>query len=296
MAAGIFLGMYNIPRFHYHRPSSLEECFDLMETYANRSKVIAGGTDLMPALRSGKLKLSPDYHLIDISRLNEIRYVKENDGLICIGSATTLSEIQKSEVVKNRIPVLAQVMEKMGSLQVRHMATIGGNLCNASPAADSAIPLLILGASVRIGSRRGEREISLSDFFLGPGKTVLGPDELLLEIRVPMPSPDAVCTFYKLGRRNAFTLSVVSVGVYLEKNGETVKTSRIALGAVAPIPMRAREVENYLIGKKLDESTIEEAASLVENEVKPITDVRGSEWYRKEMARNLVKKMLSSGL
>ncbi|MEM2958545.1 MAG: xanthine dehydrogenase family protein subunit M [Candidatus Jordarchaeaceae archaeon] len=294
MEQRIFLGMHNIPKCHYYRPSTLRECFRVINAHILKLKIIAGGTDIIPALRSGKLILSPDYHFVDISRIAEIKYVKKTNGIIKIGSVTTLWEVERSEIVRRYIPVLVEAIQRIGSLQIRNVATIGGNLCNASPAADSAVPLLILDASVKIGAEKGERMIGLSNFFTGPGKTVLKPDELLLEVQIPVPPENAVCKFYKLGRRNAFTLSVISVGIYMEKNGNEVKDVRIALGAVAPVPMRARNAEEYLIGKKLDESTIEKAASIVKNEVKPLTDVRGSEWYRKEMARNLIKRLLIS--
>ena len=294
MNENVLLGMHNIPRCEYRRPSNLEECFEILGADPEHALILAGGTDLIPAFRSGKLSLPQNSVLVDISKIREISYISEAEGVIRIGAGTKLSEIAGSEVIAKSLPVLAETVKQMGSLQIRNMATIGGNLCNASPAADSAIPLLISNATLKVGNGQSFRSVDVSAFFTGPGQTVLQKGELLLEIKIQVPPKKSMCKFYKLGRRNAFTLSVVSVGVYMEKDGNAVKEARIAFGAVAPTPIRATEIEKYLVGKRLDSLTIEEAAGMVENIVRPITDVRASEWYRKEMARNLLKKILFS--
>jgi len=293
MNQNIFLGLRNIPSLNYHRPGTLKECLDLIRTFKSNSKILAGGTDLIPAFRAGRLFMSQEGHLIDVNGVKELDYIREEQGTIKIGALTRLAEVESSQVIRKRVPVLGQAIAQMGSLQIRNLATIGGNLCNASPAADSAIPLLALDSIVKVANSERERLIPLKDFFTGPGKTVLSDDEMLVEIQIPLSNASGSWVFYKLGRRNAFTLSVVSIGVYVEKEGNRVRNARIALGAVAPTPMRAYNGEKYIMSKHLEREVIEETGRIVSEETKPISDVRASAFYRRQMAFILTKKALN---
>jgi carbon-monoxide dehydrogenase medium subunit len=293
MNPNIFLGLRNIPSLNYHRPGTLKECLDLIRTFKSNSKILAGGTDLIPAFRAGRLFMSQEGHLIDVNGVKELDYIREEEGTIKIGALTRLAEVESSQVIRKRVPVLGQAIAQMGSLQIRNLATIGGNLCNASPAADSAIPLLALDSIVKVANSERERLIPLNDFFTGPGKTVLSDDEMLVEIQIPLSNASGSCVFYKLGRRNAFTLSVVSIGVYVEKEGNRVRNARIALGAVAPTPMRAYNGEKYIMSRNLQREVIEETGRIVSEETKPISDVRASAFYRRQMAFILTKKALN---
>ena len=294
MGKKAFLGLRNLPQWHYHKAMSLSEALQLLDSFDGKAKIIAGGTDLIPALRAGRLTLGSNTHLIDVSHIRELSYIKEEEGVIKIGAATKLSEIVASEVVRKHTPVLANAISQMGSLQIRNLATIGGNLCNASPAADSAVPLLVLNSAVKLASITRERLLPLTDFFVGPGQTALSQDEILLEIQVPIPNASAKAVFYKLGRRNAFTLSVISVGAYLAKVDNKVLDIRIALGAVAPTPIRAFKAEKYLLHEGIREEALNKAARIVAEEISPISDVRATAWYRREMANNLVKNILKT--
>jgi carbon-monoxide dehydrogenase medium subunit len=184
----------------------------------------------------------------------------------------------------------------MGSLQVRNLGTIGGNLCNASPAADTAPPLLVLNAKVKVRSINKQRLVPLQEFFMGPGKTTLTPEEILTEVQIPLIKPTGNSYFIKFGRRNAFTLSIVSVATLVKVENGVFDDIRIALGSVAPTPIRASKAEEHLIGHKVNEQVIDDGVNVVANEVKPISDVRASAEYRRDMAYVLTKRAISLSL
>jgi len=288
--------MLTLPtRFQYYRPDNIQELLEFVNKVGARGKILAGGTDLISGVRAGKITLPEN--VIDINRagLNSIDY---SGGVVNVGAAAKLSDISASNIVTTRIPILAAAISEMGSTQVRNMGTIGGNLCNASPAADTAPPLLVLDSKLHIMGAGGEKVVSVHEFFLGPGKNLLSPKEVLTRIEVPMQPLDAKCAFVKLGRRKSLTLSTVCVAAIVRTKNGTFEDARIALGAVAPTPLRIRKAEESIKGKRVCEESIDEASTIVRNEVKPITDVRASEEYRREMSYELTKKTLSklSGL
>jgi len=288
--------MLTLPtRFQYYRPDNIQELLELVNKVGARGKILAGGTDLISGVRAGKITLPEN--VIDINRvgLNSIDY---SGGVVNVGAAAKLSDISASNIVTTRIPILAAAISEMGSAQVRNMGTIGGNLCNASPAADTAPPLLVLDSKLHIMGAGGEKVVSVHEFFLGPGKSLLSSKEVLTRIEVPMQPLDAKCAFVKLGRRKSLTLSTVCVAAIVRTKNGTFEDARIALGAVAPTPLRIRKAEESIKGKRVCEESIDEASTIVRNEVKPITDVRASEEYRREMSYELTKMTLSrlSGL
>ncbi len=276
-----------LPKFNYFSPSSLGETFKMLSDYKGKSRLLAGGTDLLVKMKKGAV--SPDV-VVDLSKISELSFIELAGGNLRIGGLTRLADIGESSLVREKAPALAEAIDVLASSQVRNRATIAGNLCNASPAADTAPPLLVLDASVKLRSPDGERIVPLAEFFLGPEQTVAKPDEGLTEVIIPL--QEGSSAFIKLGRRKAFTLSVTSVAAFTRVKDGRFEEVRVALGAVSPTPMRARKVEEALKGKEVNEENIEKAAEAVKEECCPITDVRASAEYRTEMSYVLTKRVL----
>lgn len=268
----------------FYQPSSVSEALRLIQTHKG-ARVLAGATDLaVQAQRSTKF-------LIDVTRLG-LDYVRRARGGFTVGACATMGAVEtspKMRVLANGI--LAQALATCGSIQLRNLATLGGNLANASPAADSATPLLALDASVTFQSARGKKTLPLEKFFSGPHRTV-ADRALLIEIFIPDPPPHSGWSFQKLGRTETdISLVNVAAGLTLDKS-HRVAAARIALGAVAPVPMRARAAEEWLIGKELDDAALAGAAERVRQAVKPISDHRASAEYRREMSAVLTVRAL----
>jgi len=291
-----FVGLRAIPEIEYHRATELGEALKLLSQHKENCKIIAGGTDLIPAARRRRTLLPEHTHIVDISSTEGLDYIIKDGYMIRIGAITRVSEIEMSTVIKENALILANAASQIGSLQVRNLGTIGGNLCNASPAADTAPPLLVLNAKVKVRSINKQRLVPLQEFFMGPGKTTLTPEEILTEVQIPLIKPAGNSYFIKFGRRNAFTLSIVSVAALVKVENGVFDDIRIALGSVAPTPIRASKAEEHLIGHKVNEQVIDDGANVVANEVKPISDVRASAEYRRDMAYVLTKRAISLSL
>jgi CO/xanthine dehydrogenase FAD-binding subunit len=289
------MGSKVLSSLEYHRPKELLAALNLIQELRNSCQIIAGGTDIIPAIRKGT-RSSLFLHMVDISSIKELDYVRKEEDYILIGAVTSLSEIEDSEMIKKNVPILAAAAGRIGSLQIRTRGTLGGNLCNASPAADTAPPLLILGARVILRGMDRQRIVPLDQFFLGPGNTIMAPNEILTEIQIPILEEQGRFNFQKLGRRNTFSLSIVSVGIWLKVENGIFRKIRIALGAVAPTPMRALKTEEYFMGKRVTEKTIDHGAKVVIDEIQPISDVRASAEYRKDMAYILTRRAILSCL
>ncbi|MBN2334019.1 xanthine dehydrogenase family protein subunit M [Candidatus Bathyarchaeota archaeon] len=283
--------MRPLPKFQYHAPKTLSEALELLDTLDN-TKPIIGGTDLVPLLREAACRPS---HLIDLNRIEALNYVKEEDGFICIGATATHSQVASSEAMI-KAPAVVDSVSRIGSPQVRNRGTIAGNLCNASPAADSAPPLLVHDAEVTVVSSGDTRVIPLPELFAGPKINCLEPNELVTEVRFPEPPASSSSCFMRITRRKAFTLSVVSAAVYVEMEGSTCATARAAFGSVAETPVRVSEVEELLTGRELDDEAISEAGETAKRFVNPITDVRGTAEYRRDMCDVLLRRALKSAL
>lgn len=279
--------MRPIPKFQYHSPESLDEALSLLAELENATPVI-GGTDLMVAMRNG---VSVPSHVVDLNEIPELNYVKEEEGIIMIGATATHSQVANSPLVTG-IHSLVDSVSRIGSPQIRNRGTITGNICNASPAADSAPPLLVHMAEVEIQSIDSKRTIPIEDLFAGPKINSLEPGELLTEIRIPVPPVGSASSFKRIGRRRAFTLSVVSAAAYIQMEDEECTDAKVAFGSVAITPLRVREAESLLTGSKLDEVTINAASKAVYEAVKPITDVRGTSEYRKDMCPVLMRRAI----
>ncbi|MEL9908548.1 MAG: xanthine dehydrogenase family protein subunit M [Desulfurococcus sp.] len=281
---------YRIPEIRYHRPSTLSEALKLLGELTGRARILAGGTDLVLDLKIKRYNVSD---LIDISQLNELRYIIDEGDMVRIGALTSIQEIADSSVIAEKAPLLKKAADEFAYWQIRNMATIGGNLCNASPAADTAPPLLVHEALVKTASIEGERTIPITEFFKGPRQTALKPSEMFVEVVIPSkPRPLWRHAYYKLGRRRGHEISVVSIAIAASINAGVFQDVRIALGSMAPTPVRARSVEVFLRGREISESVIEEAVEKLSSDVKPISDVRASAEYRLHVSKALLKDML----
>lgn len=286
----------SLPRFEFLSPKTIEETIALMDQYGQKAKVLAGGTDLIPQMKNREVK--PEYllGLSQIPDLEGIQFAKRSG--LKLGATCKISQIEKSDIIREHYPILTQAASVLGSTEIRNRGTLGGNLCNAAPSADMAPSLLVLGAKAVTASREGERVIPLEDFFLGPGKTVLEADEILVRLEVPPMKPRSGGDYLKLGIRKAMDLAVVGVAavISLESKNGTCKEAKLALGAVAPTPIRAKEAEGVLIGKKVDEEVIQSAAETASREASPISDIRASEEYRRSMIRVLTHRAIQQAL
>ena len=277
-------------RFNYLEPATIKEAVSLLSKYDGKARAIAGGTDLLVQIRGKTIK--PEY-VVDIGYIPGLDYINydEKQGL-SIGALATIRAIEKSDKLCRIYPVISQAAGLLGSVAIRNVATIGGNLCNAAPSADTAPPLIGLSARARIIGPGGERLVSLEDFFTGPGETVLKAGELLLEIQVPVPPPGTRGVYLKHGR-SAVDLATVGVAVVMAlESGGVCRDVKIVLGAVAPTPMRAKKAEGVLRGKKVEPALVEEAAQVASGEAQPITDVRASAEYRKEMVKVFTRRAI----
>jgi carbon-monoxide dehydrogenase medium subunit len=273
--------------FDLLRPRTLVGALEMMATL-EYAQPIAGGTDVVPLFRDVGCK---PVHLIDLGLIPELNGIVEENGKVHIGPTTTHAQLLASKVIEEKAPALHDAARWIGSVQIRNRGTVGGNLCNASPAADTAPPLLVHDAEAQVSSLKDARWIPLRELFAGPKTTVLEPDELLTGLRFA-PTGHSGSSFQRIGRRKGFTLSVVNAAVYLERDGDELREVRIALGSVAPTPIRVQRVEDTIRGKKMSESLLEEAASVCMGEAKPIDDVRGTAEYRRDMVGVLVKRAM----
>ena len=273
--------------FAYHEPRSLAEAVSLLQTHGSSARVLAGGTDLLVQMKLGKFQ---PQHLVYISKIPELHFLTEGRGLR-IGPLIVHRDLEKSPLVREKFSALFEAARSVTSVQVRNMGTLGGNICHASPAADSAPALIALGAQIKIAGGAGTRMLPLEAFFVGPGKTELKPGELLAEIQVPDPGPASGSAFSKL-TRVAADLAKVNAAAFIHREKEVCRECRIASGAVAPTPVRLKQAEAVLRGKRFDEDLCRLAGEKAAEEIQPITDIRSTAWYRREVIKVLVRDVL----
>jgi carbon-monoxide dehydrogenase medium subunit len=274
--------------FDHSSPQSLDEALTLLTRLDGRGEMIAGGTDLMLKMRSG---LAAPKHIINIKGLPELKGITFEDGVgLTMGALTTLRDLTRDPTIREHYPSLAQAAGLMASEQIRSFATLGGNMCNASPSADLAPPLIAMDAMAVIAGVSGERQLPLEAFFLGPGSSALQPAELLKEIRVPPPAGQTI--YFKQSPRAFMDIAVVGVAVRLHMSGGICQQARIVLAAVAPVPLRVQQAEAELVGKRVTDENIDAAAQLAADACSPIDDVRGSAWYRRRMVQVLTRRGL----
>lgn len=282
--------------FEYHAPRTLDEALQLLAQHREKARVLAGGTDLV--LMMTDRVVAPE-HVIDIKNLGELtRFEWGADGSLTVGAATPFRTLETDKRVRDTFPGLAESAGEVGSWQIRNLGTIGGNLCTASPSAEIAPILLALDAEAEIAGGKGRRTVPLRQFHTGVRRTVLEPDELLVSVKVPAPQGRAGSHYIKLKEREKMDIAFVGVAsaVELEGGDGVVKNARIALGAVAPTPIRAEEAEAKLRGQRLTDELLAEAGRLAAQAAKPISDVRASAEYRREMVDVLTRRTLKQAL
>jgi carbon-monoxide dehydrogenase medium subunit len=300
-------------KFDYFKPKTIEEALTLLTQYGEKAKLIAGGTDVIVMMKQKTMAPDVLISLQGVPGLDQIKY----NGTLSIGPMVTHRMIEKSELIKKDFSALADAVGWLGSIQIRNVATIGGNICTAAPSADTVTPLLVLGTQVKIKSLKEERSVPLEEFFKGPGETVLKAGELIKELIIRKPLPNTGSAYYKLQRRLALDLPILGVSVLLsldknkitcsdmlctaspissilhkmEEDNLVCKEVRIALGVAAPTPLRATKAESLIRGKKLSDELLEEAANTASQEAQPRDSIRGEAWYRRDMIKVLVKRM-----
>jgi carbon-monoxide dehydrogenase medium subunit len=300
-------------RFDYLKPKTLDEALSLLSQYGKKGALIAGGTDVIVMVK--QKTMSPDVliSLQGVPGLDQIQF----DGVLTIGPMVTHRAIEKSELIRRNFSALADAVDYLGSIQIRNVATIGGNICTAAPSADTAIPLLALGAQLKVKGAKSERTIPIDQFFTAPGETVLTQGEILTGIEIAKPLPNTGSAYWKHQRRQALDLPILGVSVLLSLNKATVTCSdllcttspistvlhtleedeleckeiRIALGVVAPTPIRAKKSESLLRGKRISDELLEAVALTAAEEAQPRDSIRGEAWYRRDMIKVLVKRM-----
>lgn len=281
-------------RMEYLRPQNLKETLHLIKQWKNKARLIAGGTNVIPDIRARAIH--PEV-LIDIGHLKSLAYIKEDKKKIHIGALTTVSELASSKIIEKWASLLSHAANQLGNPLVRNRATIAGNLADGSPAADTAVPLLVLEAKVSTVRSDGKmRQIAIDQFFVGPNRTVLNKDEIIKEITFNKPDLKAKMAYAKLGLRNSMAISVVSAAVLLEIRGQRCSRARIGLGAVDPTPIRAYRTEELLLNRKVTEELIDSCCERIKEEINPITDIRASADYRREMTSVLLKRLIRKNI
>jgi carbon-monoxide dehydrogenase medium subunit len=277
--------------FDFVSPRSPEDAVAQLRARGPGGRPIAGGTDLLLQIKARTTR--PSY-VVDLSRLPELARLEDhpNDGLY-LGAAVRLRAIQLDPTLQRRYGVLFDGAKLVGSIQIRNLATIGGNLCNAAPSADTAAPLIAANAAAEILGPEGARRVPLEEFFLGPRKTVLGPDEILLGVAVPAPAPRSGGAYLRHTPRNEMDIAVVGVGSTVALDDGRCREARIALAAVGPTPLRAVRAEAALRGVPLTDEAIEEAARIASEEARPIDDVRGTVEFRRHLVTVLTRRTLA---
>jgi len=279
-----------LPKFEYFAPKTLEAALGLLAEKGVGVCVLAGGTDVVVKMTLGRLTPKAVIGLEGIDGLNGISFDSKKG--LTIGATARLVEVAHHPEVLKHYPALAHAVQVMANVQVRNMGTVAGNLCNAAPSADTAPPLIVMGAEVTTASQKGERRLPLDQFFKGPGLTALEQGEIVTSITVPVPAAKSGASYHRISARCGVDIAAVGVGVMTLFEGETCKEAKIALGAVAAIPMRASKAENLVQGKKLTEELTVKAGDQAADEAKPITDVRASAEWRKQMVAVLTRRAL----
>ena len=282
-----------LPDFDYIAATSVAEAIRMLGSLGSKARIIAGGTDVLPMLKQGTLATKT---LISITRISELKNISFEKGKgHIIGALVTHNEVMKSPVLQEKYMSVCETAHHMANNQIRNIGTIGGNITNAVPSADFPPILIALGATVTLQGNGGSRTMPLEDFITGPRQSVIKQDEILTEIVIPE-NGFSGSTYHKFGLRRSGALAVVGVAVAVAMEGNVCKDARIVLGAVAPTPRRAKDAEALLKGKEVNDALLEEAGKLSAAASKPITDIRGSEEYRRDMVRVFTRRCLHKAI
>ena len=280
------------PQFEYFAPETLDEAISLLDDHGPEASVLAGGQSLIPLM---KLQLAFPAYVVDINRIAGLADISDDDCCLRIGSLTRESDLDRSEAVQTKYPILHDTTSVIADPLVRNMATVGGNLAHGDPANDHPATMLALGAEVVAVGSAGERIIPVSDFFEGPLATALEQGEILTEIRVPAPQPGSGGAYLKLERKVG-DYATAGVAAVITVSDGVCQQAGIGLTNAGPIPVKASSAESFLVGKKLDDETIREAARLASEEAQPSADLRGSEEYKRDMVRVIAGRALRMAL
>ena len=273
--------------FEYHKPKGINETLLLLSEFNGKAKVLAGGTDLIVHLKEEIVKTE---NVIDIKGITELNKIEISEDHVFLGAGVTFTEIIESQKLKEKLPILWEASEKVASVGIRNRATVVGNICSAVPSLDSAPALLVYDAEILVQSKTGKRTISVHDWFTGPKKTILNPDELVLGINIPIIKHTGV--YEKLGRYRGEDLAQAGIGIFVDEK----KNYRFAYCAVGPVPKRMKKLESFLNGKEISDELLEKASKLIENEISPITDIRSSAEYRTHMMKVMFKRGLQKSI
>jgi carbon-monoxide dehydrogenase medium subunit len=275
---------------NYEVPTTVAQAVTMLKRHGEKARPLCGGTDLLIQLRAGVRR--PDY-IVDLKHIKELRQIKfDAKKGARLGAAVPCIEVFESDAMRKHYPGLTEAAHLIGSLQIQNRASVGGNLCNGSPAADTTPALIAVGAKARIAGGRATREVAVEDFVTAPGRTVLKPGEILIEFVIPAPKPHTSDSYLRFIPRNEMDIAVVGVGTSITLDGDIVKAARIGLGAVGPTPIFAAKASESLIGKKLDHAAIEAASQLAIEAATPIDDMRGTAEFRKHIVGVLTQRTI----
>jgi carbon-monoxide dehydrogenase medium subunit len=274
-------------------PTTIDEVVQILAERGGSACVLAGGTDVMVRVHHGLVPESVTC-LVSLHQVSELRGTSIQGNEVMIGATTTATDLVGDPLIHEHVPILATVADRVASAQIRNVATIGGNIVNASPAGDLINPLLLLDAVVVLLSVDGRRTLPVFDLFVGPGETLLQENELLVKISFEVPAPERVFMFEKAGTRPSMECSVVTVGLAYTPQQGALTNVRVTTGACAPIPLRCDRTESVLEGQAVSEELIEQALLAIANDISPITDVRGTESYRRALTAEYLRRMLES--
>ncbi len=283
-----------VPAIELHEAATLEEAAGMMQRHAPNARMLAGGTDLLVDLKTGRVSID---HVVSINRIQPLRGLSETDSGLRIGSLTTVAQLDRSPIVKERFIALRDATGKMANPQIRNVATVGGNIASAVPCADLPPILTAMNASVVLWSAKGKREVVLEEFFVGPRETVLRSDEVLMAVVIPGLRARFGAAYARFGQRDGNTIAVAAVAAsLLLGGGKKIKDARVILGAVAPIPKLVKSAGAALVGQVPGESAFRKAAEIAMAETEPIADVRGSAEFRRELVGVLTERALVTAL
>jgi len=278
-------------RFDYYQPQTLKEAISLMEKLKGRAKYIAGGTDILVRIKQRAIQPEALVSLRGVCTLNNISH----NGGLSLGSMTPFRDLERDPVIARKYPPLAQAVSLLANPQVRNVATVGGNLCNSAPSADSAPPLMVMEATLKLQGPGGEREMAIDDFFTGPGENCMEAEEALTEIQISERADHTGMAFLKVGRV-AQDIAIVNAAALVVMDKKKCQRCRLAVGAVAPVPLRLKKVEKLIEGEEIGPELLDRVVQMVEQEVSPITDVRSTQEYRRIMSGVLIKRAIKQAM
>lgn len=284
-----------LPDFEYHQAGSLSEALEILATYGEDARIIAGGTDLLLQMKRGNIWGRPcPKHLVSLKHLKDLGLLERKGKSIRMGANVTHRSAELSALVQHDLGALYDAVAQLASVQIRNVATVAGNICNAAPCADTAAPLIALSAAVNMMGSGGEKLVNLEDFFLKPGKVQMNPGELLKEIYIPGPPELSSSVYERAIRRKSMDITIVGAAVYmcLDSDCKHIKDVRVALNTVAPRPIRAHEAENLMLGALASDDLFRQAGKIAAMHASPRTSFRSTEKYRREMVKIFVHRAL----